>query len=380
MPSSDLPERIKEIEALMGEIFEGLKITPGSICRIASRYLKNWGVEVTDGNRAAIEKQASESFLDDWKGVSRQLHDAIENAIDKAGLSAGNKDMNAVVATTAVPIIGGMLERHPDGLDILDLGAGNGDTTISLLNEMGSRADTEGLARKCRFYLLEPSYRKAGELGQRLENHPLKPDATIVASSLEGHLHALRDGYFHMTISNAVLHHMSTPSYLATLHRKLAEDGVLVVGDWYTTVWSRPEFFLPILHCLNADEARVKRFENYFGIRRDARQVQHLSEEQRKANVSMVDYVRCLAVELQCVTDGSRQQLFEAHQALPDHHADVRAAGFELDLAELKEKHRAFVKCSSNVVKLYPDMDIACVYAAAKVPKKTTALVKLRTQ
>jgi SAM-dependent methyltransferase len=373
MPSSDEPGRIEEIEKLMIDVFQGLKMTPGSICRIASKYLANWGVAVTDGNRAEIERRSTAGYLQDWQGESTQLHEAIENAIDKAGLSAGNRDMNGVLATMAVPIIGEMLKSHPEGLDILDVGAGNGDTTITLLNTMALRADTEELAKRCHFYLLEPSYRKAHTLGQGLETHPLQPKSTIVISSLEDHLPSVQDGYFHMTISNAVLHHLSSPAYLRSIHRKLADDGVLMVGDWYTTVWSRPELFVPILRGLGAAECGIKRFENYFGVRKEQ---DRLTDEQRKANTCMVDYIRCLDAELQIVTDGSKQQLFEAHQALPDHHADVKKAGFELDIAELKTKHSAFVKCSSNVAKLYPDMDIACVWAAAKIPKKNMALVK----
>jgi len=366
------PGNLTLVENEIAEIFRGLRMAPGSVCRIAAKYLRNWGIEVGDDNRAEIRRRATDSFMEDWEGDSAQLHLAIENATERAGLSAGNKAMNMVLANTAVPIIGGLLEYHPEGINIVDMGAGTGDTTVALLDVMALKSETAPFASKCFFHLVEPSYRKTGELGKRLENHQLRPEYGMSVLTLDRYMEQAREGRFHMAVSNAVLHHMTTPDYLKALNRLLTDDGVLVVGDWYTTIWSRPDYLVPVLRALGAAACTVSRFEKYFHIKKEPRET--LTPAQRKANEYMVDYVRCLAAELATVSDGSGQYLFEAHQSLDGHYADVRKAGFELDLSELRQKHMAFARCASNEMRLYPDTDLACVWSAAKL-QKSRALV-----
>lgn len=374
MQLRDAQEAIPEIDKLTRELFVGLKAIPGTIARLAVRYLPNWGVRVSEENIGYVERLAREDNAADWKGGGCDIHKAIQEAIVKAGLAHGNTEMNTHLAKMIVPLIGHMLKQAPGKpFRICDIGAGDGGTTMALLTEMAYSAQAKEFESRCIFHMIEPSYRRVNNtreepgIGQRLEEHALQPKTSIVVSTFEDHIESVADRYFDMFISNAVLHHMNTPTYLNGLHRTLKDGGFLVTGDWYTSMWAHPAFLVPVLRDLGMDPIKIRRFETYFEVKKgDAEQLeQTLTPEQRVANVYMRDYVRHLQAEMAPLSPKSKVKLLEAHQSFEHREDDLKNAGFMTDINDLRKKHDYFVG-QVNVKRYYPTTDILCASIAAK--------------
>ncbi|MFN7990556.1 MAG: class I SAM-dependent methyltransferase [Candidatus Micrarchaeia archaeon] len=360
---------IDKVDRKLSDIFEGFRMVPGSVCRIAHQYLANWGIAVTPGNREQIEARSLESYSREWRQSNADYHFAIRRATTRAGIQYDNDNLNDYVANKAALIIESMLsDRKKSEYRILDIGAGSGKTTLKVLDVLRIRGVDQGILSRCQFYLLEPADQALKKALETIRERGTKSRVVPVGTSIQDHMETTADGTYNMVISSAVFHHMSFPGYLERIYTKLADEGVMIIGDWHTTIWSQPAFLVPILKDLGADSTRIRDFETFFGVKRedDVRLSKSLAEKEAKANRYMLDYEKHLAEELRGTNDKAKLYLFEAHESLSDRLANYGQAGFVVDLDELRANHRAFVDMKRNVTKLKGE-ELAAVVAMAKV-------------
>jgi len=363
-------DELRDIDEFLADLFKGLPMAPGSLYRIASQYLVNWNVEVDGGNREFIKNAAEKTYKEDWRESGGEINDAISKAIMIAGLGTGDKNLNRSLAEMAV---GALMTLHElDGrrkLRVLDSGAGKGPTTDAILNEITRYEERKVLRDFCEFYLLEPSLPRVNEASERLSRHPLDVRCHFLATSHEDIVPIFRSGKFDLIVSSGVYHHMPFPDYLDDLYEILADDGVLIIADWFTTIWEQPSRIIPVLDSFGLDHDRIEIFRGFFDIPYETAAIdKKLSPEQYEANKAMARYLTALGDEL---SGGKESSLyfFEAHESLPERIEKMKKAGFELDTSTLSEKYKAFVRIPNNIKKLYPDSDIACVMAAGKGKK-----------
>jgi hypothetical protein len=178
----------------------------------------------------------------------------------------------------------------------------------------------------------------------------------------------LKESEFDMVLSNAVFHHMSFPDYLTHISNSLAEGGVMITGDWFTTLFESPAYAVSVLHELGAKPDKVELFESVFGIDGDkkAEWDARLTFEQRKANEKVLKYIGALAKETKGFEKGSRLYFLEAFESLGDRLEKMEGAGLVTDLDELRANYSGFLKLDRSVRRVFPGMDLACVIAAAK--------------
>jgi len=340
MSMRETESAIREVDHVLCEVFEGLRMAPGSVCMIACQYLRNWGIGVTEANSAFIEQTSLNGYSWQWKSSSSLTHQMINNASSRAGITYNNNQLNQMLASMVTGVIGAMVESggsRNGKIRVLDIGAGDGKTTIAVLDYMKSM-DLEGLAGHCKFILLDPSPTALAAAHARIGERGYVPP---VGGSLYDYLDECPRPV-DIVISNAVFHHFSFPGFLGRIHEGMAEDGVMVAGDWHTTIWSQPAFIVPILRMLGAGQEKVRLFETTFGVRQgDLERLERgLSPMQRESNRRMLEYERYLVEELQ----GSSQRraspllLFEAHESLDDRLAKYRERGFATDIEELRKK------------------------------------------
>lgn len=373
----ELVKTIPELENLdkaLTEICADLGYFPGSLFRIAWQYLANWGVGVTEENRPWIENRSNQSYYEEWLRSTDESIDAIKEATKKAGLEKGNPDLNSGVGRLALDILLSMDDSERD-FRICDIGAGEGETTKAMLDFMTLSEDGLKLAKRCHFTLLDPSRENLYKADRMVDSHIINKDNTIRYRTIRDNhtfLEELKDKTYDMIISNAVFHHMSFPTYLYQIEESLAEDGVVVIGDWYTTIWKHPVFVAEILKKLGISDENLYRFEYGFGIGKgDAHLIEReLEPHQVEANRQMIDYEVAIGREFQGVAPVQRLFFLEAHESLEDRLHNIKETDLVTDIAELKEKHKGFVKIDASVRRLYPNSDIAAVIAAAKIPGK----------
>jgi 2-polyprenyl-3-methyl-5-hydroxy-6-metoxy-1,4-benzoquinol methylase len=366
-------EGILEIDKVLSGLFDGFRLIPGSICRIANQYLSNWGIAVTEENKGWIEARSLDSYEYEWSQSDDSYYRAINIATTKAGIEFNNEGLNDTLANKTALVIEAMLEDDKRReFKILDVGAGNGATTMKVLDVMKIRGLDESIFRRCHFYLLEPSDKALRKALETMRERKAASKVSPIGMTVQDHLDTVSDNSYDLVISNAVFHHMSFPDYLSRVYSMLAEDGVMIVGDWHTTIWSQPAFMLPILKALGAPGDRIRDFETFFGVMKGdyERLLRSLPESERESNYFMLEYERHLAEELRGFSGHSKLYMLEAHESLSDRLRNYERAGFTVDLEELRQHHKAFLDMKRNVNKL-KRKELGAVVAMGKIPGKS---------
>jgi len=363
---------LKRIERFLEEISQGLAMEFGSIFRIASQYFPNWGIKISGTNRHWIEEQAADSYLKEWKAGTEKSNQAIENATVKANLEIGNERLNAQLGELVVEILRAM-HNGKRQFTICDIGSGDGNTIEAVMDAMDRYKETRAIAAYCQFYPIEPSLTRLVAAEQKWKRHALYrllPGPPMGAFGNHAyHLPKLGEGTFDIVISNAVFHHIPFPEYFGMIRDRLSRDGVMVIGDWHTTIWKHPAFVVPVMEALGADGGRISEFRTFFQIKSDDRErleKEELTPMQREANKLMLHYVKALSEELAKV--GEKLYFLEGHEAFEDRIANIRRYGFETELPALKKGHKGFARVEDNKVNVFEKHDLAAICAVGKIP------------
>jgi hypothetical protein len=377
---------IGELETLdfnLSFITEGLSIKPGSLFRIAQQYLPNWGVEVTEANRAWIEERSLRSYVAEWKYGGAEFDAAIERAVQRAGLTFGNDYLNTLLAEMAVQI---MLALHDEKrvFCVCDLGAGAGSTSEALLDRLEhvlGVTTARAFARHfLEMYLIEPSMRRLDEANTKLDHHKLKPKSVELTCAPHTHIGRLNDREFDLLISSAVFHHFPEEgAYLRRLWHKVSDGpvekgvntgpGVLLIGDWYHMLCHHPAYVGPLLQALGISPEKLEAFNDIFHVEPgdEKRLDASLTSQQLDSKKVAMNYLSALGEEMRSVQN-AQFEFLEALESFPDRKRKINDAGFETDIKELREKHKGFVSLASNVRRAYPNNDLTTVLSAAKKP------------
>jgi SAM-dependent methyltransferase len=373
---SSIPE-LEALDAKVTAICSRLDYQIGSIFRIAGQYLKNWGVDITDENRAWIEQRSLQAYYEEWKRTTEATHDAIQAAAEMADFEVGNRQLNAEVGVVAVEILADMMGGEVDReFKICDIGAGTGETTIAVLDELAFLGDLGWqMCEKCKFELIEPSFTALTKAVQKLESHRINKHVEVnfvpIGKATHEFLNEMQLGNFDVIMSSAVFHHMSFPTYLKSIREALAADGVVIVGDWYTTIWKHPAFVAEVLKKLGIGRDELMDFQLLFDVDEgDARAFEKtLTPDQVSTNRKMEDYVLKIRNEFLRIPEDIRARFLEGHEAVEDRTEKMEDSGLTMDLKELKEKHSGFMNMTSNIRRLGPD-GAATVMAGGKTPMK----------
>jgi hypothetical protein len=164
-----------------------------------------------------------------------------------------------------------------------------------------------------------------------------------------------------VVISSAVFHHMIFPTYLDVIRENLAADGVLVIGDWYTTVFSHPALVAEILKDLNVEKKGLTQFQTLFNVSDgDAKGIcDRMDRDSIITDYRMQRYIIAIGKEFQKIAPEHRDEFLEGHVSYNERKEDLERSGFTTDISGLKD-HPGFAKLSSNVRNVDP-------YGAAKV-------------
>ena len=221
-----------------------MPVSLGSPLRAPSYAWKAWGVEWnTEEDYWGLVALSEAAYKQEWEMTGSAGHDDISTAAENAGLGNANQRLNEAVAR--IVAVEAAARGHP--LRLLDIGAGSGDTTLSILKAI---KDRDGL-----FYtLVDPAERALGEARSRLRKTGLSSGRHFelhCASDIETTT-VLDSGSFDIIVAVASLHHHSDiHEPIGALSGLLAPGGLLVVGDWHNTVWEHPSRVLELLKRLH---------------------------------------------------------------------------------------------------------------------------------
>ncbi|NYZ73700.1 hypothetical protein H0O00_01005 [Candidatus Micrarchaeota archaeon] len=366
-------EDVVILDGFVQGITRGLSYPTGSLLKISAHYLPNFGFELSDDNQAGFEALSLKKYFEGWERAAKVTLDTIKEATRKAGFPVDNSHLNVEVGKIVVELLMNLAKADKTRQFFLtDIGSGDGETTSAVLDAICNEGAFE-LAERCEFMLVEPSGENAwnavnslkgngkDKKGHRI-NKEHKVSITMVSGTNHDFLGRLNEGESDIIYSNAVFHHMIFPTYLDTLREGLAADGVLVIGDWYTTIFKHPALIAEILEDLGIDKVKLGEFRSLFNCSEGDEKKVYAGEDMRDeiiTNYRMKHYIVGIGNAFLTIPEENRDEFLEGHCAFKDRKEDLEKKGFVTDSEALGE-HPAFGGIKNNVRDVDP-------YGAAKV-------------
>lgn len=373
-------EELKSLDRTIGQICENLPITPGSLSRMHRDFYPAYGIRIPKEDWPELDAYSLSCFESEWTATDAETNRAIERAIMKANIASGNLDLNGQVSKMLIGILK-ECHRDLDQIVIVDIGAGDGDTTEAVLDSMDDDAEGREIAKKCHFRLIEPSWFRLEDAKQKLNRNNVSAEVyhgntgsryQPKCQTLESYLAEAKSGDVDVVISSAALHHMSFPKYLDDLYRLMKDDAVLVTGDWHNSLLRHPANLINIIRALGAERSAIEDLELMFGIKADdaSRVEKGLPPSQRKANKDFHRFVIALGNEMGKLGSSSKIAFLEALNTVDVRAKEMNNAGIVTDISELQANHKGFMKMDRCIRRLLPEHDVAFVVAGAKLAKK----------
>ena len=374
-------DELKSLDLTISQICENLPITPGSLSRMHRDFYPAYGIHIPKEAWPELEAYSLSCFESEWAATDAETNRAIERAITKANIASGNLDLNGQVSKMLISILK-ECHRSMERIVIVDIGAGDGDTTEAVLDALDDdKEDGREIARKCHFRLIEPSWFRLEDATQKLNRNNVSSEVyhgntgsryLRKCQTLETYLAEAKCGDVDVVISSAALHHLSFPTYLPQLNRLMKDNAVLVSGDWHNNLLRHPANLVNIIRALGAEKCAIENLELMFGIKADdsSRVERNLPPSQKKANRDFHKFVVALGNEMGRVGNSSKIAFLEALNIVDVRAQEMNDAGIVTDLSELRASHRGFMKMDRNIRRLLPEHDVAFVVAGAKIAKR----------
>ncbi len=360
---SRLEEYNRRIEEIIGD---HVPCQLGSLLRIACQYLENWGIETKSlGNKdtGVLDKHSHNEYKNEWEAADPIVHQAIEGAIIDSNLGEGNQLLNTEVARLAADIILNEMQAR-EKIAIADIGAGTGNTTGSMLDELRNR--DERVLEQIEMYFIEPCDNSHLKIKDLMAKYPKVEYQRIIAMDY-AHLGILREGVFDLVVSNAVFHHHSFPFYLNEINSALKKGGFLIMGDWYTEVWHHPYTTAYLLReAFRVEQDIIIEFMRLFNEKAEWKDANDYwlgrPEDETVRNNGMLLYTKNLASRLKEKEDKKVElKIFEAHERYEERLAKLNQAGFITDAAEIQKIAKRLKNTEKEVIRpKFAMVTVAC--------------------
>ncbi|MEM4165945.1 MAG: methyltransferase domain-containing protein [Candidatus Bilamarchaeaceae archaeon] len=373
--NEEIMEKIEIIDENIKAITQDLPIKLGSILRIASQALKNWGIDIDLSEKELQQKleiKSLEEYSKEWRVVNDAVYRAIHQAVIDSNLGEGNQQLNTEIGKIATPIIIEKL-KNKKKLIMADIGAGTGETTATILSMAYDEIGKRGLSN-IEVYLIEPSFRSTSHLVDIMQKSYPTVQYQIITATDYQHLQFLKKSVFDIVVSNAVFHHHSFPTYLRMINDIIKKDGFLIIGDWYSEIWYEPKTVAYLLkEGLGINEEKVCSFINLFEKASWPQIVQYWNnkkEDEKIRNEGMLLYIKNLVKRLKEEHERLEEErkkaiqqnlhydantkvelnIFEAHETYEHRKEKIIKAGFEVNPDDIRKKHKYIRTTEKQVV------------------------------
>lgn len=286
--------------------------------------LGNWGIRFGGLEDFYELVDLSElGYREEWDLTTEQGDRDIAKAAEMAGY--GNTRLNPENARIISYIINNFLEGK---VNILDVGAGAGGTSIPIWNALNDK-DKD----RVYFTLLDPAEKKLetaesklNELGLRIG----KEYDIINATDLEIP-NVIEEGSQHIVTSVASQHHhgyLTKP--FENSHNATKRGGYFVVSDWHNSMWDHPakvyymlqQFYWP------TKEEDLKEFVKCYPKALDPT-IEFSSDPYRKENQQIIDFWKCYAMVR--TTEENQFFILEGHRPVERYMEEMQKVGYDLN-------------------------------------------------
>lgn len=341
LPVSDMAD-IKRFNERFWEITKGLPVFTGSLVRISSEFYENWGIHLTDENRSALKELADHFYTKDLdeRSYFRQ---------NKEFESGGNEeDVEDSMAWLIGENVREILRSMDDGkrrFNIVDLGSNDGRASEQVASALQGDSQTAGLLKRVTFHLVDFLGRRLDAAREQLLLYDVdsKRYSQHVPDFLSDRISLGQE--FDVVVSLSHFHKLPFPGYLKDVHKVLADNGAMVVGDWHSPLCSHPYYIYRFFQRSGVPSKRLELFRRLYGDRLtdpdlSKDQQDRLTPEEKMAMDEQEDFwaTKCSTIEQRkLVALKPRLYLLGAYDTSRGRIAKLEDAGFTTDLDAIRK-------------------------------------------
>lgn len=260
------------------EVTKGLPFRTGSLLRAPSASYERWGMQVTDENREDLARMAD--WFREKDACERESNHEIEK-IEKSSISASIRGRMASLIGDMTKEVLAAVDDGKREIKICNLGASTGQTAVAVAAALYNDSRTSNMLRRTSFHLVDYSARKLDIAKKNLE--------MFMPGSIR--LHPVRDNdffeetlpRFDAVVSLGHFHKKPFLDVLGSIHQSLSEKGVLVSGDWHSSLCDEPFFMFRLLEMIGLERWRLDMFRDLMGSLLIPTTCYNLCEEEKDA-------------------------------------------------------------------------------------------------
>jgi hypothetical protein len=255
---------IVEFDRKLREITEGLPrpVRLGSILRLPEIAYQNWGIGITDGNRSQLAALASSFYLMDAEESRIGRFDNDDLHWLKKDLASGTQESMATFISRFVREAMLSMDDGSRTFRIANVASGRGRLCSAVVTALQDDPDSEKLLERTEFHLVDSSEKLARAennlrgLGIRTVSHTMTDGPFLSQSGEE----------FDFVLALSHLHRKPfLAGYLSRVHSRLSEGGLLISGDWHSTLCHTPSYVYELLERLGLENNRLNLFDELMG-------------------------------------------------------------------------------------------------------------------
>lgn len=358
-----------ELDRQLWEVTSGLPVKMGSIFKVPSSAYHRWGIGITPENRAELARLSSAYYEKDYD--QREKFDDNSGKLERTPLRGHIESQMARFIAETVKEILHSLDDGTRQFDICDIAASTGQTSSAIAAALRTDPETNGIADRVTFHLVDYSAKKLSEANGNLRQfspkgiaiHPMRDEDFLVEA-------AERSDRFDIAVSLSHFHHKSFADHLELIRNVLADDGALVSGDWHSGICNHPFNLYGLLEKMGLEGSRLDRFRELLGPLLLPDPTLATTQAEAIALEEHYKYWIKVAAKLSSTNLATKPRVYllEAYDTSRERREKLEKAGFSTDIDRIR---LAFPKARlSQLPKpMTRDSDLAVVMAATKLPK-----------
>jgi SAM-dependent methyltransferase len=328
------------------EITKGLPFRTGSILRAPSTAYPRWGIQITDENRSELSRMA------DWFREKDVVEREQNQELEKIEKSSQSTSIRARMAKMIGDMTKEVLRSVDEGkreIRICNLGASTGQVAVAVAAALSRDSRTAGILERATFHLVDYSGRKLDIAKKGLEmykpgqirQHPMRDSEFFNESSLE----------FDAVVCLGHLHKKPFLNVLTKIHKSLVEKGVLVSGDWHSSLCDEPSFMYRLLEMMGTEKRRLDIFRELMGSLLNPTAASGLCDEEKEAvRQHQLMWIRLITESrdrLAKMPRDPRLYIGGAFRTTKTTMREFKEHGFEVDYGAIR---KAFPKMNTHAV------------------------------
>ncbi len=365
---TDISEIIRLDERLW-DVTRGLPIKLGSLTRLPSDSYLNWGIGLTDENKAELASMSR--FWYDKDIEEDMAHDFCVKDKEELMLTRQMESIQARMKRSIAHIVSSMsasTSTEKEKLVIADISAKDSSLCYNIITDMMDLSGNPDIHKKLEFHIINPSARTLESSKRLLKDLGVR--TTLFLMDGGDYLKEQEPGSIDFIVSLPFLHRKSFHDYAVHMEAALSPGGAAVIGDFHSPLFSHPFNVYRLLDRMGLDPRRLDMFKEIFGKRLIEQSYSGLNKDELKALEShMSDWCR-IEAHMRASRRIGNQRLFllSAHDTSKDREEKFRSAGLTVYPADIR---KAFTLTNQTIPSKMEKSDYAVVMVAFKQPKSS---------